>query len=478
MSSLRRFGVRLLYSTCLLILARGCGQSAPIWYGAGASSSTAHGDGGNVDNAAAGGDSGDPTAGGQGDSTDTDGTSDVGEPNTGRPVGTESYDCQPAEGDVPALKLTELVSGLDEPIQVTHAPNDDRLFIAQRDGKIMLFVDGALQESPFLDLADIVVSDDDADSYGYADWALNGVAFHPDYEENGLLFVYYNTMPRNGYAVGDALLAQYTVSPDPNLADPESERVLLHIPRDGHIDHHGGGLAFGGDQLLYLALGDGNSKAGEGQAADPDGNGQNPATLLGSLLRIQPDLEGGYTSPKDNLKATLPEAAPEVWDYGLRNPFRISFDGCTGALYIADVGFESFEEVNIERGGQGHNNYGWPLMEGPECEDEASCATDGLTLPAYSYAWLAESKTTIIGGAVYRGSAIPALRGKYVFADFLRNTASYLSFDETTGQVSGITDISGDLDYPSSPTCLANGSDGELYLTSYSNGALYRLDAE
>lgn len=395
-----------------------------------------------------------------------------------RPVGTESYDCQPAEGDVPALKLTELVGGLDEPIQVTHAPNDERLFIAQRDGKIMLYVDGAVQETPFLDLADIVVSDDDADTYGYGDWALNGMAFHPDYAENGLFYVYYNTMPRDGYAVGDALLAQYAVSSDPNLADSESERVLLHIPRDGHIDHHGGGLAFGGDQRLYLALGDGNSKAGDVQTADPDGNGQNPATLLGSLLRIEPDLAGGYTSPQDNLKASLPDAAPEVWDYGLRNPFRISFDGCTGTLYMTDVGFESFEEVNIERGGQGHNNYGWPIMEGPECEDEAGCDMNGLVLPAYSYPWLAESKTTIIGGAVYRGSAIPALRGKYVFGDFLRNSVSYFSFDEATGQVSGATDIASDLDYPSSPTCIANGADGELYLTSYSQGALYRIDAE
>jgi len=456
----------------------GCGQSAPIWYGTGASSSTAHGDGGNTGSSPAGGGSGDSTAGGEDGFAGNGSSTDGDEPTDGRPVGTENYDCQPAQGEVPPLKLTELVGGLDEPIQVTHAPSDDRLFIAQRDGKIMLYVDGALQETPFLDLADIVLSDDDADSYGYGDWALGGIAFHPDYEQNGLFYVYYNTMPRNGYAVGDAILAEYSVSSDPNLADFDSERVLIHIERDGHIDHHGGGLAFGGDQFLYLALGDGNSKSGDVQTADPDGNGQDPSTLLGSLLRIEPDMSGGYTSPADNLKSSLPEAAPEVWDYGLRNPFRISFDGCTGTLYMTDVGFESFEEVNIELGGRGHNNYGWPIMEGPECEDDAGCDEDDLVLPAFSYPWLAESKTTIIGGAVYRGSAIPALRGKYVYGDFLRNALSYFAFDEASGVVSGQADISADLDYPASPTCIANGVDGELYVTSYTNGALYRLDAE
>lgn len=463
----------------LFIPVHACDQRPPIWDGTDGSSSTAHGDGGTPNSGSGGmGGSGDSAGGGKATAGDGDGDGDD-DVQARRPAGTDAYDCQPPEGTLPPLKLTEIFAGLDEPVQVLHAPDDERLFIVQRDGKILVAEDGVLQDTPFLDLADIVVSDDDADEYGYSDWALNGVAFHPDYAENGLLYAYYNTMPREGYAAGDALLAQYSVSSDdPNFAELDSEQVLLHIPREGHIDHHGGGLAFGGDGMLYLALGDGNSKDGDVQTADPDQNGQDPSALLGSVLRIAPDLEGGYTSPPGNLQDVLPEAAPEVWDYGVRNPFRLSFDGCTGTLYMSDVGFESFEEVNIELAGRGHNNFGWPVMEGPECEGDDGCDQTGLVPPTYSYPWLSESKTTIIGGAVYRGAAIPALRGRYVFGDFLRNAVYVLTFDESSRQVSELTDLSSDLDYPSSPTSLSNGHDGEIYLTSYFNGAVYRLDPE
>lgn len=393
------------------------------------------------------------------------------------PAGTSNYNCSPADGSVPAMKLTEIAGGLDEPVLVTHAPDDDRLFIVERDGKIVVYQNGSVISEPFLDISEIVLSDDDEDlADDNGDRALGGLAFHPDYASNGVFYVYYNTIERNGYSLGDAVLAEYKVSSDPNQADANSERVLLHVARNGKIDHHGGGIGFGGDGYLYLGLGDGGSWIGSEQQADPNGNGQNPETLLGTVLRVDPILGGTYAVPNGNLKDTLSNAAPEVWDYGLRNPFRLNFDGCTGTLYIADVGFQKFEEINIELPGRGAKNYGWPTTEGPNCESEP-CDTTGLVSPSYSYPWLSESKTTVIGGAVYRGSAIPALRGKYFYADFMRNSVYYLSYDETTATVSGQTDISAALNYPSAPTSVQTGYDGEIYITSY-GGSVYRLDPE
>ena len=436
---------------------------------------------GGVENFGSGGNDGETTTdiGGMNSTGNDDGDIEFSE---APPAGRSDYNCQPPEGAVPALKLTEIAADLDEPVQVLHAPDDARLFIVQRDGRIMLYQDGAVAEEPFLNLADLVASNDDTDFGENGDRALGGMAFHPDYAENGAFYVYYNTLERDGYAHGDAILAEFQVSSDPNLAELESEQVLLHIARDSHIDHHGGGLAFGGDHMLYLGLGDGNSwpgAPGEGeQQADPDGNAQNPSALLGSLLRIDPSPgTGTYTAPAGNLSATDPLAAPEVWDKGLRNPFRIDFDGCTGTLYIADVGFNQQEEIDVEIPGDGSRNYGWPIMEGSACTESGCSPSEDFTDPAYSYPF-GSTRATVIGGAVYRGSAVPGLRGKYLFADHLKNAVYYLTFDEQTKTVSGVTDISEDLDYPSGPTSIATGHDGEIYLTSYFDNKLFRLDPE
>ncbi len=421
-----------------------------------------------------------PGAGGVGTTGDGDGDGGF---TAMPPAGTTNYDCTAPTGSVPPLKLTELAGGLDEPVQVVHAPNDPRLFVVLRDGRVMVYSNGALLTDPFINISDIVVSNDDEDiaPYYQGDRALNAIAFHPEFASNGIFYLYYNSTERDGYALGDAILSEFKVSSDPNVADPNSEQVILHIARNGNIDHHGGGLAFGGDGMMYLGLGDGNSwgdTPGQGdQYADPDGNGQNPSTLLGSLLRISPTPGGGYTSPQGN----LPGGAPEVWDYGLRNPFRMTFDGCTGTLYMGDVGFQSYEEINIELPGDGGKNYGWPTMEGPNCTEDG-CDTSGLTLPSQSYSW--GPATTIIGGAVYRGTAIPALRGKYLYADFLRNWVRYLTFDEMSQSVIDDVDISLDLDSPQSITSLGNGHDGEIYVTTYGDsynddsGKLFRLDIE
>lgn len=491
MSVKRQFYFSFFSLSSFFIFLNACGDSGANPIGSGSSSSTNSGgmngnpgggtDTGSGSTSSGGGTGSGSTAGtGGADTGLTNGAGD-GDGDVGfvpmPPAGTSSYNCSAAEGSLPPIKLTEIAGDLDEPVLVTHAPNDNRLFIVQRDGKIRVYQNGSVQEEPFLDIEERVVSDDDTDvSYDNGDRALGGLTFHPDYASNGTFYVYYNTTARDGYNAGDALLAEYKVSSNANVADRDSERVLLHIARNGKIDHHGGGLAFGGDGYLYLGLGDGNSWAGSEQQADPDGNGQNPATLLGTVLRIEPVLGGSYTVPSGNLKDTLSNAAPEIWDYGLRNPFRLNFDGCTGTLYIGDVGFQKFEEINIELPGRGAKNYGWPIMEGPSCETEG-CSTAGLVPPGFSYEWLSSSKTTVIGGAVYRGSAIPALRGKYIYADFLRNSVYYLSYDETTETVSGHTDISAELDYPSAPTSVQTGYDGEIYITSY-GGKVYRLDPE
>jgi glucose/arabinose dehydrogenase len=287
--------------------------------------------------------------------------------------------------------------------------------------------------------------------------------------------VYYT---RGGAMSGDmtAILSTFTVSADANVANAGSERVLLQIPQSAD-NHNGGGMNFGSDGHLYLGLGDGGWTGVA--SADIDQNGQNAGTLLGSILRLTAE---GMPAP-----GNMPGALPEIWDIGVRNPWRVTFDGCTGDMYIGDPGFEgeatATEEINVEPRATGHNNYGWPLMEGANCR-QAGCDMSPFIVPTDSYPQ--QTGAAVIGGYVYRGSAIPGLRGHYLYGDY--GQARFWSFRYQAGVAVDKREITADLN-PGGfglGTVISFGQDrrGELYLLVWSEGDpkivgdLFRIDPE
>ena len=300
----------------------------------------------------------------------------------------------------PALGLQEVASGLDFPLFLTAPPTDQtRLFIVEKTGRIRIVRNGALLANPFLDLSARVSSG--------SEQGLLGLAFHPGYASNGLFVVNY-TNPS-----GDTRVSAFRVSANPDLADAGSEQVILAVAQP-FSNHNGGMVGFGPDGKLYVGLGDG------GSGGDPQGNGQNRNTLLGKLLRLDLSGTGQVSIPPDNPFAGQAGIRGEIWSFGLRNPWRFSFDRATGDLYIADVGQNAREEINLgtEAAGLGRGvNYGWNLMEGDACfSPPAGCNRAGLTLPVLDYDH--SEGCSVTGGYVYRGSAIPELRGHYLYADF------------------------------------------------------------
>jgi glucose/arabinose dehydrogenase len=303
----------------------------------------------------------------------------------------------PPPGTV-SVAIQDVASGLALPLYLTSPPGDERLFIAQKGGVIRVVKAGALLEAPFLDLSAQV-------STG-GEQGLFALAFPADYATSGRFAVHYTDL------AGDTRVSLFRVSADPDRADPASESVVFAV--DQPFDNHNGGqITFGPDGYLYIGLGDG------GSGGDPLGNGQSLAEPLGSILRI--DVAGGvpYAVPPDNPFVGVAGALPEIWAYGLRNPWRFSFDRATGDLYIADVGQNQWEEVNwapaAEGAGRGAN-YGWSRMEGRHCFQSDGCDQTDLVLPVLEYDHSAGC--SISGGYVYRGAAIPGLQGHYFYADF------------------------------------------------------------
>ena len=348
------------------------------------------------------------------------------------------------------VKLDRIVSGLSNPVYVTHAGDGSgRLFVVEQAGIIRIIQKGALLSTPFLDIRDRVESGGEK--------GLLSVAFHNNYESNRRFFVDYTT--RRGGQL-KTFIAEYKVSAtDPNVADPTSERVLLEI--DQPFSNHNGGLVkFGPDGMLYIGMGDG------GAGGDPLGHGQNLNTLLGALLRI--DVDGGspYAIPSDNPFVGEAGARGEIWAYGLRNPWRFSFDRCKGRLFLADVGQNSWEEVDlIEKGG----NYGWNIMEGAHCfKPPTGCNTTGLKLPIAEYANPALG-CSIIGGYVYRGKQHAELMGRYFFGDFC--SGRLWSLTEATSGGWAMTEL---LQTGLSISSFGEDEEGEVYIVDY-YGSIYRL---
>jgi glucose/arabinose dehydrogenase len=308
----------------------------------------------------------------------------------------------PPPPGAPSLRLVEVARNVGFPLLVTAPPGDPaRLFIVDKGGRIFVVKNGSRLAQPFLDLSSRVATG--------SEQGLLGLAFHPDYASNGRFVVNYTNL------ASDTRVAVFRVSANPDVADPASEQVILAIAQP-FSNHNGGMVAFGPDGKLYIGTGDG------GSGGDPQGNGQNRNTLLGKLLRLEVNGSGQVSIPPDNPFAGQSGARGEIWSYGLRNPWRFSFDRQTGDLYLADVGQSAREEVDVAPGatqfGRGLN-FGWNTMEGSACfSPAAGCDRTGLTLPVLEYTH--DDGCSITGGYAYRGSAIAGLGGVYFYADYCR----------------------------------------------------------
>ena len=362
-----------------------------------------------------------------------------------------SSSSEPALPQGTGARLEPIATGLSSPLYLTSPAGDlSRLFVVEQTGAIRLIKDGSLLPTPFLDLSGRIVAG--------GEQGLLGLAFYPDYTTTGRFVVHY-TDP-----AGDTHLSIFQVSADPDVADPASEQVILTADQP-YANHNGGQVLFGPDGFLYLGLGDG------GAGNDPEGRAQNLSDLLGSILRVDVQSGTSYTIPADNPFVGQAGVQPEVWSYGLRNPWRFSFDRVTGDLYIADVGQGQYEEVDIAPGGGAGSgiNYGWNIMEGAHCLDGGQCDQTGLTLPTFEYSH--DQGCSITGGYVYRGSAIPALQGLYFFGDYCQGWVRSIRY--AGGQASELTD------WPTlrpGGSVLSFGEDaaGELYVLS-SSGGVFKL---
>lgn len=349
------------------------------------------------------------------------------------------------------LRLEPVTDGFDQPLYAVSAGDGSgRLFVVEQPGRIYIVRDGQRLEQPFLDIVDIVGST--ANEQG-----LLSIAFSPNYTADGQFFINYTNLD------GDTVVARYQVSDNPDLADPTSAETVLMIDQPAG-NHNGGLVVFGPDNYLYIGMGDG------GQAGDPWGNAQNKDVLLGKLLRI--DVLGAqpYAIPPDNPFVGQTDVRPEIWAWGLRNPWRFAFDQANGDLYIADVGQNRFEEINYQPAAStGGENYGWDVMEGAACYEANECDRAGLVLPVVVYS--RDAGCSVTGGYVYRGSAFPQLDGIYFYGDYC--SGQIWALQKNDGEWHNVLVLETDL------TLTSFGMDeaGELYLVGR-DGGLYRLVAE
>ncbi len=353
-----------------------------------------------------------------------------------------------------SVKLEVVADGFSAPLLVTHAGDGSgRLFVVEQDGRILILRNGDVAARPFLDITDL--------TEGQGEQGLLGLAFHPRYERNGRFFVNYTDNR------GDTVIEEYRGSrANPNQADRSSGRVLLTVDQP-FPNHNGGALVFGPDGYLYIALGDG------GAAGDPQLNGQRLNTLLGKILRIDVDERSGdapYGIPPDNPFVGNAVAREEIWAYGLRNPWRISFDRVRGDLWIADVGQNNWEEINRARKGSGAGaNYGWNIMEGNRCfVVDVECKQEGLELPIAVYSH--DEGCSVTGGYVYRGSRYPSLQGGYFFGDFCSGTIWVLDAAGPSPQKP--TEI---LSTEHAISSFGENEAGEIFVTDLSSGEILQV---
>ncbi|MDX2241921.1 MAG: PQQ-dependent sugar dehydrogenase [Leptolyngbyaceae cyanobacterium bins.302] len=353
-----------------------------------------------------------------------------------------------------ALNLNPQFSGFDRPVYLTHAGDtSDRLFVVEQPGQIRIVQNGTVLPTPFLDIRERVLTG--------GEQGLLSVAFPAGYADKQHFYVYYTNR------AGNIAIARYSLTSDPNVADPTSEQIILTIDHPNFTNHNGGQLAFGADGFLYIGTGDG------GGGGDPSNNAQNPNSLLGKILRIDVETPGTttYTIPTTNpfVAATDPNNVyrDEIWALGLRNPWRLSFDRQTNDLYIADVGQNAVEEVNMQLASSlGGENYGWRFFEGSQPFNAAG-SPPGLTFPVAEYAH--SQGRSITGGYVYRGLEYSALQGVYLYGDFISGNIWALRRSGTGWENQLLQDTS------LSISSFGEDAQGNLYLANYSNGTIYKV---
>ena len=346
------------------------------------------------------------------------------------------------------LVSSAIASGLEFPIGLTAPRGDARLFVLERAGTIRIIQNGEVLPEPFLDLTGRVSEE--------AEQGFLSLAFFPDYATSGRFVVHFSDLQ------GNSQILLFHVSADPNRADPATETPVLSVEQPSNV-HNGGQMAFGPDGMLYIGLGDGGSDNG-----NDEGRAQSLADLNGSVLRIDVSAGSGYSVPADNPFVGTAGARTEIWSYGLRNPWRFSFDRANGDLYIGEVGRAHWEEINRARAADGGGrgvNYGWSVMEGPDCQHR-DCDPTGLTLPTVTYSH--QTGCAVIGGYVYRGQALPSLQGQYLFGDFCQGWVKSFPADAESPEAVDQPALS-----PGEPiTSFGEDDAGELYIMTVSGSVL------
>ncbi len=369
-----------------------------------------------------------------------------------------------------SLKLVQIVTGLRKPVGLAAPSGDGRLFILEQEGRVRVVRDGSLVATPYLDISSKVNSTGD-------EQGLLGIAFHPGFAQNGRFFLFYTSV-----SGGDIVVSEFTATPSADTANT-AEKVLF-TERHYRDNHNGGTVAFGPDGMLYISMGDG------GDANNLQGSGQNPATKKSKILRVDVDSGTPYGIPPSNPWATS-GGAPEMWAWGLRNPYRFSIDPANGDLYIGDVGQGWFEEINFQPGGTSGRNFGWAVLEGTTCftddpDRNAGCDNTGaLTAPLVSIdrrSGANAEEGAIVAGPVYRGTCMPGMVGHFFFGDYKAGKVRTLRVQN--GQPVDQVDRTRDLD-PGNSILYAGGlasfgTDGynEVYVMALLTGRVYRIEAE
>lgn len=362
---------------------------------------------------------------------------------------------QPGAQAFPQISLVKIADGFSNPTHIGNAGDGSgRLFVVEQAGTIQVIKNGAVSSVPFLDISSRVLSG--------GEQGLFVIVFPPGFGQ-GKRHVYVNYTGIEGN--GDTFISRFGLSDDPDAADPANEQILLRIDQP-YSNHNGGQMAFGPDGYLYIGMGDG------GSAGDPSGNAQNPGSLLGKMLRIDVESSptGTYAVPPTNPFVAAAGYRTEIWALGLRNPWRFSFDRATGDLFIADVGQNAHEEVDLQSAGSGGGeNYGWNIMEGFECYNSASCDTTGLTSPVLTYGTDTDGNCSVTGGFVYRGQEFFELQGLYLYGDYC------------SGRIWGLRLIDGVwknqllLDSDLSISTFGEDEAGNLYVADHAGGGIYKV---
>lgn len=359
------------------------------------------------------------------------------------------------QAQTPRFQLTEVASNFTNPVDIAHC-GDKRLFVVEQTGYIRIIDStGKVLAKPFLDI--------DARVLSGGERGLLGLAFHPNYVQNGWFFVNYIKSD------GNSRIARFSVNTnDPNLADPNTELPILEVQQP-YPNHNGGCLKFGPDGQLYIGFGDG------GSGGDPQNNGQKNTSLLGKFLRINVDSSSimqPYKIPVDNPFVGNTAYRPEIWSTGWRNPWRFSFDRLTGDLWVGDVGQDVREEIDMEPAGKSGLNYGWRCYEAAQTYNTSGCQSSSqYAQPVFSYGHSAQGGCSVTGGFVYRGSKNPDLSGLYLFADYC--TGRWWTVKRNADSTFTGTALANLTDYEYSS--LGEDRDGELYVAGHVSGKIYRV---